>query len=374
MSALGNPYPLVDPVSFFRLDAVWFSLAGALLGALDISMPRRDVLSVGAVLDAVALLVGGIPAACLTACSSAVASLLFGHRTVRRSAVFRALFLRLSSSGFAALFVIGLIRVPGLSRYEWLVAGATVCAYLIVNLAASQLLHAGSRRRPLKLLVAGNLALQGPLLLAQASSALLVVTIYPSLGAWSLPLTVALLLLMRQSYALLLEMREAYRTTVEVLVEAAEGLVPGRRGHAEGTARIARILAAECGMSSGEIERVAYSALLHDLAEIGSASREGCARTSTAVIGDVRLFHDVQSVIRICDGLGPDACADPDERAVLAAFIVALASDIEEQLSCRTVSSKGSHAARIAPLVPSGPKACVVSAAIKLGFRTPALS
>ena len=33
---------------------------------------------------------------------------------------------------------------------------------------------------------------------------------------------VALLLLMRQSYALFLDIRETYRTTVEVLVEAAE--------------------------------------------------------------------------------------------------------------------------------------------------------
>ena len=42
------------------------------------------------------------------------------------------------------------------------------------------------------------------------------------MGPWSLIPVVALLLLMRQSYALFLDIRETYRTTVEVLVEAAE--------------------------------------------------------------------------------------------------------------------------------------------------------
>ena len=48
------------------------------------------------------------------------------------------------------------------------------------------------------------------------------------MGSWSLIPVVALLLLMRQSYALFLDIRETYRTTVEVLVEAAES--QDRRG------------------------------------------------------------------------------------------------------------------------------------------------
>ncbi len=92
------------------------------------------------------------------------------------------------------------------------------------------------------------------------------------MGAWSLIPVVALLFLMRQSYAMLLDIRELYRTTVEVLVEAAEAKMHGRVGHAERTAAAARAIAMRIGLSAQRVERISYAALLHDVDAIGSTS------------------------------------------------------------------------------------------------------
>ncbi len=98
------------------------------------------------------------------------------------------------------------------------------------------------------------------------------------MGAYSLIPVVALLFLIRQSYAMLQDIRELYRTTVEVLVEAAEAQDVRRVGHAERTASIARTIGTHMGLASGQIERISYAALLHDVDAIGSPEEHGIAR------------------------------------------------------------------------------------------------
>lgn len=362
--------------AFNHLVLVWFYLAAALLGALDISMPRRDALSVGGALDVVALLVGGLPAACFTAFSGAVASWLFRHRAANFPVLIASLGARIGGVLFAdAAFVFGSRVKLHVTDAQWILDGTVIATYLLTHLVLSQALLAFFGRRSPLGAVAGSLSLQTPLLFAQASSALLVVIIYPTLGAWSLPLALSLLLLIRQSYSLLLNMRETFRTTVEVLVEAAEGESSGRRGHAEKTAQIARVIAAAVGMSSADIERVGYAALLHDLAEIGgNRTCKGEQRGSSKVLEGVHFFDEVLNVVRICDGCHPGADTEPADATLLSAFIVALASDIEEDVSNRIPRTPFSHAASIAHLIPSPLKAKVVYAALRLGYGTPALS
>ena len=85
---------------------------------------------------------------------------------------------------------------------------------------------------------------------------------------------VALLLLMRQSYVLFLDIRETYRTTVEVLVEAAESQDSRRAGHSDRTAVLARSIAMGCGLSASEVELIGYAALLHDIGELAEELSE----------------------------------------------------------------------------------------------------
>jgi hypothetical protein len=268
--------------------------------------------------------------------------------------------------------------------YESLLDAALVpAAYLLTELIAAQLVAAVGTGRPFGRLLRGNLHLQAPLLIAQWSASLLLLITYSVMGAWSLIPVVALLFLMRQSYAMLQDIRELYRTTVEVLVEAAEGQDARRVGHAERTACTAREIATHVGLAAGQVERISYAALLHDVDAIGTPSElrileedhqvghgEGA---SSAVFEGVHFFDDVLPIIRVCDGDSSDA-GPPSEADLLAGFIVALASDADAAEHADVAAAHtGSAIDRVAPRVSASMKSTVVGAALALGYRIPAV-
>jgi len=234
------------------------------------------------------------------------------------------------------------------------------------------------KRRPLARLLRGNFRTQAPALAAQWSASVLLLITYGEMRSWSLIPVVALLLLMRQSYALFLDIRETYRTTVEVLVEAAESQDDRRFGHAHRTAATARAIAMHIGLPAPAVERISYAALLHDLGELSDAiGAEGILPVreirSAEVVAGVEFFRSVEPILQICDG---DASrVDVTADLALAAMIVALASDIDCELSWQArAAHRDSTMGHVAPWVSSGLKARAVGAAIELGYPIPAVS
>jgi hypothetical protein len=201
---------------------------------------------------------------------------------------------------------------------------------------------------------------------------------YGYMGAWSLIPVVALLLLMRQSYALLLDIRETYRTTVEVLVEAAEGQDVRRLGHADRTAAIARAIGMHLGMSAPQVERVSYAALLHDVDAIsdGDSQRDEqdgalAPGKTAAVFEGVEFFSVLLPILRLCDGEAPNAPTGDD---LTAALVVALASDVDAADHDEVALAHQTNAVdRVSPHANAAIKAKVVGAALALGYRTPAV-
>jgi len=355
--------------------AAWFAVAIALLDSFDISLPRGDSIGVsGALVAASLLLFGPLPAA-----SIALAGLLVSQLVGRHRAAFRALAeaaaVRLGALGitwaFAASGLWSPVSVPPL-----VAAVAVASVYLLAELVLSQAIAAHESGRPLSRLLRGNLSRQALMLAAQVSASALVVITYPDMGVWSLVPVVALLLLMRQSYAMLLEMRETYRATVEILVEAAEGQDSRLRGHADRTAQIAREICMRLGLSAAEVERASYSALLHDLYTIAGSfdvyEREDHGRSSTVLEG-VEFFSDVLPIVRACDGTSEGE--PPKDRTLLLAMVVALASDID---TARNPGAAQAHAcssvSKVSELLPGPAKARVVAAALELGYKIPAVS
>ena len=169
------------------------------------------------------------------------------------------------------------------NRYD--VAIVVPAVFLFGDLAAAQAIAAISTGRPVGRLVRGNLVTQAPLLIAEWSASVLLLITVEGMGSWSLVPVVALLLLIRQSYALLMSIRETYRTTVEVLVEAAEGQDRRLLGHAERTAEIARRIAARMGLTVARVELVSYAALLHDVDAIRDHAATVRAHLSLALDG-----------------------------------------------------------------------------------------
>lgn len=346
-----------------------------LLDLFDISLPRGDSIGVSGALCATALLYLG-PSIAFPLClaSLALACLLgSGERPARW--IVSGLTTRFASLAMGAL-AMALMGVRGADWHRYLVAVVVPAVFLLSELLIAQLEVALTSRRPLGRLIRGNLAVQAPLLIAELSASVLLLVTLEGMGSWSLIPVVALLLLIRQSYALLLDIRETYRTTVEVLVEAAEGQDSRLAGHAERTAAIARRIAMQIGLTVHRVELISYAALLHDVDAIsghGGHTGNRVVGRSSAVFEGVDFFADVLPILRVCDG-DFGGGADHDVRDLLAGLIVGLASDIDAVESTDVLAvHAGSLVARISPGVPSGTKASVVAAALSLGYKIPAV-
>ena len=372
-----------------------FFLAVLLLDSFDISLPRGDSIGVSGAVSAAAILLLGPAWAILICIGSALVTHLARHGTEKRRRVIGALFARMSA--LAAGVLVSWALTGESTGYHGLLAAALVPgAFLLTELVGAQFVAAVGTGRPFARLLRGNILIQAPLLLAQWSASVLLLITYTGIGPWSptphfttgmgaysLIPVVALLFLMRQSYAMLQDIRELYRTTVEVLVEAAEAEDVRRAGHAERTASIARTIGTHMGLASGQIERISYAALLHDVDAIGSPEEHGiadegsehglAAGATSPVFEGVRFFEDVVPIIRVCDGdWGGEP--PPSESDVLAGFIVALASDADAAAHSDVAEAHlGNSIDRVAPHVSASMKALVVGAALASGYRIPAV-
>ncbi len=362
------------PLDSTAIGFMWLFLSVLLLDLFDISLPRGDSVGVaGALAGAAVVMVGPVRAGLIV-----VMSAILAHIARRGAGALGRLAAILISRGCAlVLATMALWGVAGSDRV--LVEFTLVPAvFLIVEMASAQAVVALVKGRPLARLIRGNLRAQGPALAAEWSASVLLLLTYEQMGSWSLIPVVALLLLMRQSYALFLDIRETYRTTVEVLVEAAESQDRRRVGHAERTAAMARAIATHIGLSAPAVERISYAALLHDLAELSAtAVSEGFIPVrethSAEIVEGVEFFRGVEPVLRICDGNAVEVEASSD--LALAAMIVALASDIDCEMS---VDARASHRestmSHVVPWVSASLKARAVGAAIELGYPIPAVA
>ena len=203
--------------------------------------------------------------------------------------------------------------------------------------------------------------------------AALTVILFESMWIWALVPVLALLMLIRQAYATLLEIRETYHTTISVLVDVAESPEPGRKGHSERVAEIARAIGSGCGLRTAELERLSYAALLHDVHGIAdTAPRQGeTPGYSADVVSEVGFLSDVVPILHVLDGRPTESAS---ERDLLSALIVALASDVDMAASKDTAAAHGEPMIkRIGGIVPLRLKAKVVSAAVSLGYSVPAI-
>lgn len=121
-------------------------------------------------------------------------------------------------------------------------------------------------------ILGGTVSLTRPLgsvYMVHIAMAAVVLRVYPALGAWGLAIAVLLTLILQNSFNLYLRIRRAYAQTIRALAHAAEMDRPQDVGHAERVADLAIAVGRGSGLSSIELERVGYGALLHDVGRIG---------------------------------------------------------------------------------------------------------
>ncbi len=209
---------------------------------------------------------------------------------------------------------------------------AVVVAVVLADYLLGQAYSASVHAIPLLPLAFGGTGIQGLILAANFSVALLAVTIYPSMGGWGLVVVAILLLVSLQAFRMLFDVRKAHQSTIAALVRTLEARSPVKRGHSDRVARFAVEAGRHCGLSGKDLEELSYAALLHDFGEVGgetvfgSNADEGAERDSASILKGVGFLEPVLDVLRVSEGhANPESAAE-----ALKAYLVVAASRADD--------------------------------------------
>jgi hypothetical protein len=156
-----------------------------------------------------------------------------------------------------------LASVPG----QLAAAIPTALTYSLVNFFLLTLALALHDDRPIRE-VADELWLGDLQIYPFALMGVLLGRLYVDVGAWIIPLFVAPILIARQTFASYLALREAQEATLSTLIRALESKDRYTAGHVERVARFANLMGLELGLRPTLLERLRFSALMHDIGKL----------------------------------------------------------------------------------------------------------
>jgi hypothetical protein len=360
--------PAIDPIG-----AAIFALAYMLLGAFGVLLPRGDLTDMtGTIAFAGGLVLEPVSAAAAVLFSRLALVVLKRGRAngwrVADEVTRQVLALACAGLVFLGLMFLGMGgRIGGSAPvgYTYLSVAAAAVVFFSLDFVLSQLASALRFGAPLFGLITGNLLLQGWMVAAQASVATLAVVMFSPLpsgvelsqlmkpgphgvahwypifgvgdhwatGVFGLVVAVALLMVMRQSFALLVEVRAAYRSTVEVLARAMEAEDPQRRGHGERVAMLAREVGRALGIHGADLEDLNYAALFHDVGKMGQEPIIGLAEigSSADVLASAGFLADAVPILRVLEVAPEEPHGSESESVLVAAYIVARMSELDDE-------------------------------------------
>lgn len=176
-----------------------------------------------------------------------------------------------------------------------IVTGVIFAALDVLTLAVQQWLSGGAPVAEGIVLLIRPL---GSVYMVHIAMAAVAIRVHPSLGSWGLGTALLLTLILQNSFNLYLRIRRGYTQTIEALAHAAELDRPEDAGHARRVADLAVSVGRQMGLSSDELEKVGYAALLHDIGRIGYEQPE-------ADVEHPDRGAEIVSEIPFLEGVGP---------------------------------------------------------------------
>ena len=334
--------------------ALWFFGVIAVMTAFDAQLPDGDLVDMSMPLVAASTVVAGIPATLVGVVVSRALLLLARRAEGRASRAFDA--------GLRAVFSVAVVGglghwvlpavVQGDRRGIGFVIGMAISllVFFVLSFATAQMQSAAREIRPLSAMVAGNVRLQGWLMAAHISIAVLAVLVTTRMEPWGLAIVVLLQLVVTQSFTLLVEVRSAYRDTVSLLARAMEAENPERLAHAERVTRLASSIGRGVGLQGQRLEWLTYAATFHDMDLLGTddwqvaqqSLLEPAAAPGAKVVGEVKFLEPIARILGIVNASG-DTHTSHDEFDITAAYIVARASEIDDATHGRTEDTRRSE-------------------------------
>jgi hypothetical protein len=147
-----------------------------------------------------------------------------------------------------------------------------------------------------------------------------------------------------QAFSLLVDVRTAYRDTVTLLARAMEAENPERLAHAERVAHLASSTGREVGLQGQRLEWLTYAALFHDMDLMGTDKAETTqsmefetpmSSPGSGVVGQVKFLEPIARILGIVNA-GGETLMSQSEFDIIAAYIVARASEIDDALNERS--------------------------------------
>lgn len=185
---------------------------------------------------------------------------------------------------------------------RWLVALALVCTVVPgVLMEAALRSWAWSRAAdvPLGLVLREGFVGGGGLAMAVVTAAPIIVLTRQALGAWGIPFSLGPLVLAQFAVRRHAAVRSTYRQTIAALSRLTDLTGYTANGHASRVADLSVRVGRELTMSSGELTRLEYAALLHDLGQV--ALRVPIPRGATVLAApsdQQRIANDGARIVR----------------------------------------------------------------------------
>lgn len=311
---------------------VFFGGLSLFAGMLPVPLPKGGAVSVSFATNFAAVLVCGPSAAYVGAVDGAVSALR------RRSGPLKVFFnlaqmvITVGLAGFVYGWLGGHIASPHLPEDSLPVVTSTL-VYFVVNACLVTGVIALAESAPFRVVWSGNISGVLRNYLALAPLGFLIGAAYPYIGMLGTTLFFIPLLLARYSFQEYMKMKELYADTVRGLAAALEAKDKYTRGHSDRVAVYSAAIARQLRMPEGEVEKVEYTGLLHDIGKIGVPdellSKSGQLRTDefqriqqhpvtgAKILSEISFLRDVAATIRChherLDGRGyPNGLTEQD--------------------------------------------------------------
>jgi len=241
---------------------------------MPVDLPVGGNVTIGFPIDFVVILVYGPATAMIVTVFGALIGEIVEGKTRWYKIVFNIAQYALSA-GVAGMVYQGLGGIVGAVDLSNYIIPAVICAiiYYLINLNLFMIVI--SLAEEVSILSVWKKRLRGIIVtyIALTPIGFVMALVYVSIGIWGIILFFFPLILARRSFELYTKMRKIYLDTIRALATAIDAKDPYTKGHSERVAKMALALAQELNLPEREIEKIEYTALLHDIGKIGVDER-----------------------------------------------------------------------------------------------------
>ncbi len=252
----------------------FFIVLSTIAEFMPVDLPVGGNVTIGFPIDFVVILVYGPATAMIVTVFGALIGEIVEGKTRWYKIVFNISQYALSA-GVAGMVYQGLGGIVGAVDLSNYIIPAVICAiiYYLINLNLFMIVI--SLAEEVSILSVWKKRLRGIIAtyIALTPIGFVMAMVYVSIGIWGIILFFFPLILARRSFELYTKMRKIYLDTIRALAAAIDAKDPYTKGHSERVAKMALALAQELNLPEREIEKIEYTALLHDIGKIGVDER-----------------------------------------------------------------------------------------------------